>query len=123
MISRDGAKRSITPKETGMMSEKAPVTSSSIQHRPLAYHCVPLVWGDTFIGVFPTGIGPIVNLPCVETLINAAEALALRSDFFMICLATNAKGSGEEEIRAPLASVGLEIYVKRMFPFRRIGWK
>ena len=79
-------------------------------------------WGDTLMRTFDYP-GPMASWPKVEALPGALELLRSLQGQVGIALATNAKDSREDEIRAALALVGLESFVDRIFCFRSVGQK
>jgi putative hydrolase of the HAD superfamily len=59
----------------------------------------------------------------LEALPHAVEVLSALSASCTIALATNAADSDEEQIRAALARVRLDRFVKRIYCFRKVGFK
>ncbi|OIO86869.1 MAG: hypothetical protein AUK01_01925 [Anaerolineae bacterium CG2_30_57_67] len=82
--------------------------------------CLLFDWGDTLMRVFPEYRGPMCAWPRVEAIPGARETLAQLSPTFRLALATNAADSGEAEIRAALARVGLDALLEKIYCQRRV---
>ncbi|HNT25678.1 MAG TPA: ribonuclease HI [Anaerolineales bacterium] len=78
-------------------------------------------WGDTLMRVFPLFPGPMKDWPQVAAMPGAAEALAALQANWMLCIATNAADSNEEDIRAALRRVKLDEYIDTIYCYRSVG--
>ncbi len=78
-------------------------------------------WGDTLMRVFPLFPGPMKDWPQVAAMPGAAEALAALQANWMLCIATNAADSTEEDIRAALRRVKLDEYIDTIYCYRSVG--
>ncbi len=64
-------------------------------------------WGGTLMEDDGTQDGPMATWPRVAAVDGAAEALEALRDHYEVLVATNAEESGERDVRAALARVGL----------------
>ena len=64
-------------------------------------------WGGTLMEDDGTQDGPMATWPRVAAVDGAAEALAALRDHYEVLVATSAEDSGERDVRAALARVGL----------------
>lgn len=69
----------------------------------------------------PGQSGPMCNWPEVFAVPHALAALQQLNQTSHCHLATNAKDSGPDQIRAALARVGLDSYIQKIFCFRTVG--
>jgi putative hydrolase of the HAD superfamily len=83
--------------------------------------CVLFDWGNTLMREIPGNRGPMHSWAQVEAISGAADALTIVKQNRIIALATNALDSSEEDIRAALARVSLDILVNKVYCFRKIG--
>lgn len=72
-------------------------------------------WGDTLMADLPGQSGPMCDWPVVQLMPNALEALEQLSKSATCHLATNARDSQPEQIRAALQRVGLDTYISRIY--------
>lgn len=80
-------------------------------------------WGDTLMRVFPEAKGKMKDWKQVAEMPGARPALRSLHGQVGLALATNAADSDEEDIRAALARVDLDAFMKRVFCQRALGVK
>jgi len=80
-------------------------------------------WGNTLMRDFPQYQGPMTDWPEVTSLPDALAILELLHSSWIICLATNAADSNEEQIWAALKRTRLDAFIDRVFCFRSLGVK
>ena len=70
----------------------------------------------------PNFSGPMCDWPEVRTAPYAKEMLQCLSQKSVCHLATNAKDSSPDQIRAALARANLDLYIKNIYCFRTVGY-
>ena len=78
-------------------------------------------WGDTLMVDFPDIDGKMCDWKHVEAVIGAQETLRELSAKALICVATGAADSSEEEIRTAFQRVGLNQYITKYFCKENVG--
>ncbi|MBN1661540.1 MAG: HAD family hydrolase [Anaerolineae bacterium] len=78
-------------------------------------------WGDTVMRNLPGYSGPMVHWPVVEVVPGIEEALRRLNATYKLAMATNARDSGTELVRAALRRVGLEAYFDFVLTARDLG--
>jgi putative hydrolase of the HAD superfamily len=77
-------------------------------------------WGNTLMRELPGFVGPMADWPRVDAVSGAVETLSTLKEQYRIALATNAVDSGEDQIRAALARVGLGELVEGIFCYQSL---
>ncbi len=77
-------------------------------------------WGDTVMRNLPGCGGPMAGWPVVEAVPGVEEALRALHPQYQLALATNARDSGSELVRAALRRAGLELF-DCLFTARDLG--
>ncbi|NMC53246.1 MAG: HAD hydrolase-like protein [Chloroflexi bacterium] len=72
-------------------------------------------WGNTLMRVFPEYTGPMVHWPEVALIRGADDALASLSGQYRMVVATNARESSTEQVRAALQRVDIDRYFEQVF--------
>lgn len=85
--------------------------------------CILFDWGDTLMRDFKQFNGPMKDWPRLEAIPGAAEILAALYPNWILALATNADVSDEADIRAALLQVNLDLWLDKVYCFRKIGFK
>jgi HAD superfamily hydrolase (TIGR01509 family) len=78
-------------------------------------------WGDTVMRNLPGYSGPMVHWPVVEVVPGVEETLRTLHATRKLALATNARDSGTELVRAALRRVGLETHFDFVLTARDLG--
>jgi len=78
-------------------------------------------WGDTVMRNFPAYSGAMAHWPVVEVVPGVEETLCTLHPTYRLALATNARDSGTELVRAALRRVGLEGYFDAVLTAHDLG--
>lgn len=70
--------------------------------------------------VFPQFTGPMAYWPKVEVMPHAVETLSLLHSSHILCLATNAADSSEQDIRSALQRGGINDYLDQIYCYQKI---
>jgi HAD superfamily hydrolase (TIGR01509 family) len=78
-------------------------------------------WGDTIMRNIPGQSGPMAHWPRVEPVAGVEEALRTLRPIYQLVLATNARDSDAELVRAALRRLGLQDCFHFVFTARDLG--
>lgn len=87
----------------------------------MAIRVVVFDWGDTVMWNLPGHRGPMAHWPAVEAVAGVAGALRVLGPRYHLALATNARDSGADQVRAALRRVGLGDRFDSVFTARDLG--